>query len=120
MQFKLRTFFILVAVCTIPLVALSLLPHPRSFWLGYDGKRQQAFSRIEIGEPKQHAFELLGEPRGASTYFSREISYRESEFKPSVIAKCRKFYVWNNGWNWFYCVGVDEDGIIVLKADGNS
>jgi len=112
--------FILVAVCAIPLVALSLLPHPRSFWLGYDSGRQYAFNEIEIGQPKQHAIELLGEPRSTTTYFSREIAYRESEFQPADIAICHEFIVWNNGGNWFYCVGVDENGIIVLKAEGNS
>ena len=120
MQFRLRTLFILVAVCAIPLVAWTLLPHPRSFWLGYSSDRQHAFEQIEIGKPKQHAIDLLGEPRSTTTYFSREIAYRESDFKPAEIANCHEFVVWNNGGNWFYCIGVGDDGMIVLKADGHS
>lgn len=120
MQFRLRTLFILVAVGAIPLVVFPLLPHPRSFWLGYEGKRQHAFNKIEIGQSRQHAVELLGDPRSTTGNFPREIAYRESEFKPAEVARCREFIVWNNGGNWFYCIGVDEDGIVVLKAEGHS
>jgi outer membrane protein assembly factor BamE (lipoprotein component of BamABCDE complex) len=120
MQFKLRTLFILITACAMLIAASSLLPHPRSFWMGYDSKSQQAFDQIEAGQPKERALKLLGEPRATSPSFSREIAYCESDFKPAEIAQCCEFVVWSNGSNWFYCIGIDKNGIIVLKAQGNS
>lgn len=120
MQIRLRTLFILIALATIPLVFIALLPHPRSVWLGYEHQRQRAYEKIIIGEHKTLALELLGEPLSTETFFSREISYRESEFPAEDIAKCVEFIVWRNGGNWFYCVGIDDNGRIVLKSDGHS
>jgi hypothetical protein len=94
MQFKLRTLFILITACAMLIAASSLLPHPRSFWMGYDSKSQQAFDQIEAGQPKERALKLLGEPRATSPSFSREIAYCESDFKPAEIAQCCEFVVW--------------------------
>ena len=120
MQFRLRTLFILVSLATIPLVALALLPHPRSFWLVYEGRRQFAYEQISVGATRQEAIELLGQPRSTESYFSREIAYRKSEFKSDELEACVEFSVWNNGGNWFYCLGFDDNGKVVLKAEGNS
>ena len=104
----------------MPIAILQLLPHPRSFWLGYEHKRQQKFEEIQVGDGKEEVIELLGPPYGMGPLFSREIAHRETEFSLAELNHCVEFIFWNNGSNWFYCIGFDENGIVVLKADGNS
>ena len=121
MQFRLRTLFVILtlAAVTISLLAI-ILPGPRSLLMGYERVRQRQFDDIEIGEPIATAIKILGEPIRKEKDFSREIAYRENDFDQKTLSKCVVFLVWRNGGNWFYCIGVDDAGKIVVKADGNS
>jgi hypothetical protein len=121
MQFRLRTLLLIVATIAVLIVPLEIvLRGPRSVLMGFDRSMQRTYDQIEIGESYTQLHEFFGEPRSTESYFSPAIAYRESEFSPTDLSKCVKFVTWNNGGNWFYCFGIDENGKIVLKADGNS
>ena len=102
------------------LAYVYVLPGAKSPLMGYDHSRQRTFDEFEIGEPKSRLLELFGEPRSIETYFSREIAYRESDFAAEDLTKCVEYVTFDNGGNWFYCFGIDENGKTVLKADGHS
>lgn len=88
--------------------------------MGFKKQRQAEYNQIKVGDTKQSAFDRLGEPRTVEPYFSRPISYCEHDFPPADVAKCVEFITWANGGNWFYCIGVDEEGTVILKAQGHS
>ena len=111
----------MVAAVAILIVPLEFVVRgPRSVLLGYDYSRQQTFDEMEIGESKKVLLEHFGEPWSTESYFSRAIGYRESDFSAADLGKCVEFVTWINGGNWFYCFGIDENGKIVVKADGHS
>lgn len=121
MKFRLRTLLFAVAIAGIMIVPIEfLLRGPRSVLLGFDRSMQSAFEKIEIGTHESNLRETFGEPQSSEPFFSRAINYRESEFSADELKKCTKFLTWLNGGNWFYCFGIDENGNIVLKADGHS
>jgi hypothetical protein len=93
---------------------------PCSVLMGFDYSMQRAFNEIEMGEPKKRLYELFGDPWSTEPDFSPAIAYRESDFTPEKLSQCIEFVTWVNGGNWFYCFGIDENGKIVLKADGHS
>ena len=97
-----------------------VLPGAKSPLMGYDKSLQRAFDEFVVGEHKTRLLELFGEPRSVESYFSREIAYRESDFSAEDLSKCVEYVTFNNGGNWFYCFGIDENGKTVLKADGHS
>ena len=121
MQFRLRTLFIAVALGAVFLFPLEfVLRGPRSVLMGYDYSMQQAFDQIKIGESKQQLYERFGDPWASESNFPRAIGDRESDFTTTELGKCVEYVTWINGGNWFYCFGIDENGKIVLKADGHS
>ena len=121
MKFRLSTLLIVVAIAAIMIVPVEfVLRGPRSVLMGFDRSMQRAFDAIKLGTDESELHKRFGEPWSSETYFSRAISYRESEFSANEIDGCKAFVTWINGGNWFYCFGIDENGKIVLKADGHS
>jgi hypothetical protein len=121
MKFRLSTLLIVVAIAAIMIVPVELvLRGPRSVLMGFDRSMQRTFDDIKLGTHETKLHEQFGEPWSSETYFSRAISYRESDFATSEIDDCKIFVTWINGSNWFYCFGIDENGKIILKADGHS
>jgi len=102
------------------LAYVYVVPGPKSPLMGYDPSMQKTFDELVLGEPKTQLLELFGEPCSVASYFSREVAYRESNFAAADLAKCVEYVTFNNGFNWFYCFGIDENGKTVLKADGHS
>lgn len=121
MKFRLSTLFIVVAFAVVVIVPAEFLSRgPRSVLMGFDRSLQNAFDNVEIGTHESKLHEQFGEPWSTKTHFSRAISFRESDFTVDDLDTCAKFVTWINGGNWFYCFGVDENGKVVLKAEGHS
>ena len=95
------------------------LRHARSVLLGYEYSMQQNFDELEVGDALQTARKHFGEPWAIEPAFPRVIGYRESEFSPADLGNCIEFFTWDNGINCYYCLGIDENGKIVLKVRGN-
>jgi len=91
----------------------------RSILLGYDYSMQRTFEELEIGDAQQTACKHFGEPWSIEAEFPRVIGYRESDFSSTDLEKCDRFLTWNNGISCYYCLGIDEDGNISLKARGH-
>lgn len=102
------------------LAYVYVLPGPQSPLMGFDRSTQAAFDEFAVGESKMRLLKVFGEPCSVESCFFREIGYRKSEFTAEDLAKCVEYVTFNNGGNWFYCFGIDENGRVVLKADGHS
>ena len=121
MKFRLSTLLIVVAIAPVMIVPVEfVLRGPRSVLIGFDYSMQNTFDSTKVGTHESKLHEQFGEPWSSEPYFSRAISYRESDFAADDLDACAKFVTWMNGGNWFYCFGIDENGKIVLKADGHS
>lgn len=115
----LLVFVVLIGLLTFP--AEFLLRGPKSiFWMGFQSRHHANFEKLRSGDSIKQAIRLLGKPIAEYKYFPREIDYRENDFSADELKKCSYFLVWINGGNWFYCVGIDQNGRIVLKAGGHS
>lgn len=121
MQFRLSTLLLTVAISAVLVAGVAIvLPGPRSIWMGYKPQRHRQYQKIQIGQNIQSAIDLLGEPISRETYFSRQLSAFKEDVPTVELAKCVEFLTWNNGGNWFYCVGIDQDDKITIKIDGHS
>ena len=120
MRFRLRTLMMTVAAIAILIVFVPVgLRQARSVLLGYDYSMQRNFDELEVGDSLQTAHKHFGEPWAIETAFPRIIGYRESDFPAADLGHCIEFVTWNNGINCYYCLGIDENGKIVLKVRGN-
>ena len=117
MKFRLRTLLIFMAVIPLPFV---LLPMLTNWAMGFDTAMDRRYDAVKCGELLESAMVLLGEPYEATEYFSRALASYESDLPPAEVAKCSQFLTWRNGGNWFYCVGVDKHGKIIVKIQGHS
>ena len=116
MQFKLRT--LLMSMAGIPIV-LVLGPALLNWAVGFDAEMQRSFRELEYDQSLESAIHVLGEHYEQTDYFSRSLGAYKSDFNSS-IDQCDFFVTWKNGLNWYYCIGIDDHGNIVLKAEGHS
>ncbi len=116
-RFKLRTLLFVVFLLRLPFV---LWPLFINWMLSFDTGMQRNYEKVAVGAQAGSAFELLGEPFESTDQFSRALNSYRSNFPAAELQKCTEFHCWQNGANWFYCIGIDCRGNIVLKAEGHS
>ena len=114
MQFKLRT--LLISMAGVPIV-LVLGPALLNWAVGFDTEMQRSFRELKYEQSLESAIHVLGEPCEQTDYFL--LGAYKSNFTDS-IDQCDFFVTWKNGLNWYYCIGIDDHGNIVLKAEGHS
>ena len=117
MQSRLRTLFAMMAFVAAALILPRMLGN---YLMGFDSSMQDSYNQIQVGDQASVAIQLLGLPVSTDPHFPRALSSYESDFPLTERSKCVKFMFWQNGGNWFYGVGVDSNGVIILKADGHS
>ena len=117
MRFKLRTLLIVIAILPLPFL---IWPAFVNWAFSFDTAMDRHYHQIECGQSCESAIALLGEPYETTDYFSRALATYESDFSTADVAKCNQFMAWRNGANWFYSIGIDKDGVIVIKAQGHS
>jgi hypothetical protein len=111
----------LAAVTLVALAVIEVFRGPRSFLAGFDRGMHARYGKISRGESKDLVFDALGEPRAKSDEFNLpqrhgfEHLINAAEESPAV-----EYYQWINGMNWYYCIGFDSDGIVVIKGEGHS
>ena len=93
----------------------------RSFLAGFDRGMHARYEKISEGESKKFVVDALGEPRAKSDEFNLpqrqgfEHLFDAAEKSPAV-----EYYQWKNGMNWYYCIGFDSTGTVVIKGEGHS
>ena len=117
MRYRIRTLLILVSIIPLPFV---FGPALINWATGFDTEAHSSFKAIEYGQPFETAIELLGEPYEKTDFFPRSLATYQSNYTAEEVGRCDLFMTWRNGINWFYSIGIDDDGKIVLKVDGHS
>jgi len=96
---------------------------------GYEKQQQQAFDSVEIGMDKSTILKKMGSPSregdsfnperygGSGAFLDREVGF---DFQLMRHQGVHSYIEWINGINWFYCIGFDKNGKVVIKGEGHS
>ena len=118
---KVTIWISLAAAMFAGLAVMEIRRGPRSFLAGFDRGMHARYEGIPEGVGKSLVFAALGEPSAKSDEF--KLPQRqgfEHLFDAAEKTSAVEYYQWINGTNWFYCIGFDSNGIVVIKGDGHS
>jgi hypothetical protein len=119
-----RRVTIWISLASVILVALAVMEvfrGPRSFLAGFDRGMHARYDKISEGESKRLVFDALGEPRAKSDEFNLPQRHGfEHLFDAAEESSAVEYYQWINGMNWYYCIGFDSNGVVVIKEEGHS
>jgi hypothetical protein len=103
------------------MVLLEALIGPRGVLSGFDRGIHARYERITVGEARQAVIDALGAPNAKSDEFNLPQRHGfEHLFDAAERSSSVEYYQWINGTNWFYCIGFDSAGIVVIKGEGHS
>ncbi|CAN5908829.1 hypothetical protein BH11VER1_BH11VER1_09170 [soil metagenome] len=119
-----RKFTICISLATVTLVGLVVMEvfrGPRSILARFDRGMNARYEKISVGENKRSVFDALGEPRAKSDEFNLPQRHGfEDLFDAAGKSSAVEYYQWINGMNWYYCIGFDPSGAVVIKGEGHS
>lgn len=99
----------------------EVLRGPRSFIAGFDRGMHANYEKITSGETKSSVVDALGEPRAKTDEFNLPQRHGfEDQFNAAARSSAVEYYQWINGTNWYYCIGFDSSGAMVIKGEGHS
>ncbi len=79
------------------------------------------YEKISKGDTKQSVVDALGEPRAKTDEFNLPQRHGfKHHFDSAERSSAVEYYQWINGMNWYYCVGFDSFGAVVIKGEGHS
>ena len=109
------------ATAAIILVGLEVLRGPRSVFGRFSRRMHAKYESIRIGTPKADVIAALGQPKRIewSFYLPQRHGY-EKLFEDAERSASIEFYLWKNGINWYYCIGLDRNGTVTIKGEGCS
>jgi hypothetical protein len=118
---KVTIWISLGVVALVGLAVMEVIRGARSFLAGFDHGMHANYEKISKAESKRLVFDALGEPRAKSDGFNLPQRHGfEQLFDAAEKTPAVEYYQWINGMNWYYCIGFDSDGIVVLKGEGHS
>lgn len=121
---KIIARFLLILAATIVLLAggffvMWLLINPRGL-LVLDRSMDREYQRLELGSSTKEAIERLGPPKSEGpTFLLPQRGGFEDAFERAEHSAGIAFYLWTNGPNWYYCLGFDNEGGLVVKEEGH-
>ena len=114
----------IIGICALILfcvAAAEILRGPRSHLAGFDRARHRTYEAISIGSSKGAALQGLGEPlRQERTFCLPQRHGFEEQFEAAERSSAVEYALWHNGINWYYCIGFDSHGKVVIKGEGCS
>ena len=112
---------LLVLVVLAGLTVTGVFRGPRSFFAGFDRGMHANYEKISKGESKKSVVDAIGEPRAKTDEFNLPQRHGfEHHFEAAERSSAVEYYQWINGMNWYYCVGFDSSGAVVIKGEGHS
>jgi len=119
---KLAILLLLVATFAIVVFLVSEVTRgSRSVFANFDSGEQKTYNRIQIGTNKEDVIQLLGDPLSKSEIFSLpQRQGFEHFFEAAEQSSAVEYLLWINGMNWYYCIGFDDNGAVVVKGEGHS
>lgn len=111
----------ITAIVLVGFAAMEICRGSRSFLAGFDREMQARYEEIQVGENKQATIDALGPPRAESDVFNLPQRHGfEHFFDVAERSSAVKYYQWINGVNWYYCIGFNSAGEVVIKGEGHS
>ncbi len=93
----------------------------KSFFAGFDRRMQTRYEQIPLGWRKNDVLEKLGPPHTKSPIFCLPQKHGfERFFEAAEKSDSMEYLLWVNGMNWFYCMGFNALGNVVVKGEGHS
>jgi len=88
---------------------------------GTDIKQDRSYNSLRNGMRKADVFASMGEPPiwTNSEFTLAQYQGNEKEYGRAKGVQAQVFYTWRNG-EWFYCVGFDTNGLVVVKGKGGT
>jgi hypothetical protein len=118
---KITIGILLTTVVLVGFAALEVFRGPRSFVAGFDRGMHARYERISLGASQKLVVDALGEPRAKSDEFNLPQRHGfEDLFDAAEKSQAVEYYQWTNGVNWYYCIGFDSAGMVVVKGEGHS
>ena len=111
----------LAAIALVGFAVIELFLGPRSLLAGFDRGMHARYEAVSEGESMKMVVEALGEPRAKGDEFNLPQRHGfEHLFDAAERSSAVEFYQWVNGMNWYYCIGFDSAGTVVIKGEGHS
>ena len=103
-------------------ICVFALPFARDSLMRFDRSMQQAFESLPMGISIEDATKRLGSApiREADECCLPQLQGFESEFDRARNSDAVRFYLFRNGINWYYSLGFDADGRLVVTGEGQS
>ena len=126
MSMSLKVNFTVICIVAALLVGggmfvQDVLKGPRSSIMGFDSAKHDAYTQVGIGDPKDKVIELLGDPlQMGEMFLLPQRKGFEEYFEEAEVSDSTEYYLWKNKSNWFYCIGFDKDGKVIVKGEGSS
>lgn len=113
---------LLIAFAVILGSCVLAYPYARDGLMHFDRATQRAFDILPMGITLEDASARLGtDPiRDAPECCLPQRHAFEIEFERAENSDAVHFYLYQNGINWYYCLGFDADGRLVVTGQGCS
>ena len=114
-----------VAMTSLVLIIIAsvvIAPFAFDALMGFDRSIQLDFERLILGVSLDEAkAQLKSDPirKSAECCLPQRHGF-ETEFERAERSTATIYYLFKNGANWYYCLGFDSDGLLVVKTQGNS
>ena len=112
----------LTSLVVIILASVVIAPIAFDALMGFDRSVQLAFDRLVFGVSLDEArTQLKSDPiRNSAECCLPQRHGFEAEFERAERSTATVYYLFKNGTNWYYCLGFDSEGLLVVKTQGHS
>jgi hypothetical protein len=118
---KLKEIIILLVCSAFLALGLEIGRGPKSLCFGFNRSLHRAYEELPVGLLRAEAIRIFGKPIKSSDSFCLPQSHGfEALFEAAEKSGSKEYLLWINGMNWYYCLGFDAAGRMVIKAEGHS
>lgn len=113
---------LLSAFAVILVSCVFVYPYARDALMQFDRVAQRSFDTLPMGITLDEASARLGSDpiRDSPECCLPQRHAFESEFERAANSGAVHFYLYRNGVNWYFCLGFDADGRLVVTGQGCS
>lgn len=119
---EMKTRIAITSLAVVILAIVVIAPFASDAMMGFDRSVQHAFDRLVFGVSlDEAAAQLKSYPiRNSAECCLPQRHGFEAEFDRAERSTATIYYLFKNGTNWYYCLGFDSEGLLVVKTQGHS